>query len=186
MSFLSALEDVFEGNNFTLAVGHLTVLMMLPASLALVFAYWKKNQKIAAVAGIGTILSLPAYMLLFFYNPIDFLAPTKYTLAFVELKSCTVSLVQETGSDFYRTYFEAKRADGNQAELVIDSDDSKWWRPRVETVGNKVYFLREFAVINENTPWVDTGNEILGTGSAAGTTRMDKLFRIDSPVLMFE
>jgi len=186
MSFLSALEDIFEGNNLTLAVGHLTVLMLLPAGLAVVFAFWKKNQKIAAVAGIGTILSLPAYMLLFFYNPIDFLAPTKYTLASVELKSCTVSLVQEAGSDFYRTYFEAKSADGRQAELVIDSDDNKWWCPRVETVGNKVYFLREFASMDHNTPWVDTGNEILCTGSAAGTEKIENLFRIDSPVLMFE
>ena len=120
------------------------------------------------IAYLGGLFSLGMW-------PFDFLGGGSEMRMSVNARGYVVSAVQRPGSDFYDSFFEIRRADGQVARVWIDGDDSKWWRPRMVVQGTRTYFVGGFGTIGPRTSFVDAANGELYGGYYRKTYLLDQL-----------
>ncbi|MFA7369280.1 MAG: hypothetical protein WC334_06515 [Kiritimatiellales bacterium] len=92
-----------------------------------------------------------------------------------EVPPYNVRLVQESGCDFYNSYFLIEREDGKTAFVLLDGDDSKWRNPKVVQKDGKTYFVRDSGEIRDRTPFLDTENNIVYSGYLQRTYKITEL-----------
>ena len=148
-----------------LAIIHAVWPSLLPIGIIVVIRGGTRRRKSAiVVGGVLVALAIPAVAFCTVMWPLDFLLRLREIRVPVVARGYTVTLVQRPGADFYESFFEVRRSDGKIAQVMIDGDDRKWWRPRVIVQGARSYFVRGFGAIQSRTAFVDAGDGTLFSG----------------------
>jgi hypothetical protein len=127
----------------------------------------------------GAVLIFVSLVLLVYMLPTLFWL---YDLAFFKLLEVPVSvgatkviLTQIPGEDFYTTYFEVVRSDGKSDMILISADDMKWFRPGIAHRDGKIYFLRGFGKIDNETSFIDPAANTLYSGDLHKTFKFSEI-----------
>ena len=138
--------------------------LLIPAGLVLAVVKRKRKGHLA-VGIVLTLLGIPPCYIMgpFYLWQFDALRGWELRLS-AEVPPYTVTLIQEPGCDFYNSYLEIRRPDGQTAEVLIDGDDYRWWNPAVVQRDGKTYFVRGSGDIEDGTSYVDPENDIVYSG----------------------
>ena len=112
--------------------------------------------RVFVVSGIGLILvSLPAVAFCCLFWPFDFFGQGRAIRESITIQGYTIDFVQKPGIDFYETFFEIVRSDGEITRIMIDADDNKIWFPTTVNRGGRIYFVGALEGVGAQTSYVD-------------------------------
>ena len=107
----------------------LLFMVLFPCSIY--FLIFKKNVR-PWIPIILIVLSILVFYQFKNIWPFDFLFKSETRFGYT-LGDYRVNVVQKPGFDYYDTMYEI---------FSIDTDDNKWWFPKIEQENSKIYFLR--------------------------------------------
>ena len=164
-----------------IALIHLAWLMLAPIGAVILLIYYRRRKKRGIIAGALILAaSLPAILFCGFMWPFDYLIPGSETRLPVTAGKYQIALIQQPGSDFYNTIFEIKRNDGKITRVWVDSDDRKWWAPRIVKQGSRIYFVHGVGKIDKKTSFYDSSGDLLCSAYLGRTHKIADL-NFDKP-----
>jgi hypothetical protein len=157
----------------------LWLLLPVLVFFALKFGRASRSTRIRSTLAVA-VLTIPAYLgLVCLFTgaawPPDIFFPNSGSRIGVSIPNYRVEYAQQWGTDFYVTYYQVTRQDGQEAFLQIDGDDSKCWTLTTRQVGSKIYFLCDERTISEGTSYLDTEQGLLYAGWTRCTRYLDAL-----------
>lgn len=135
----------------------LLFMILFPCSIFwLIFK--RKNRFLIPI--IIIILSFVVFYQFKYIWPFDFIFKNETSFGY-NLGNYRVNIVQKPGFDYYDTMYEITSKDRGKAIILIDTDDDKWWFPRIEQNKDRIYFLRYGEKSNEKSVYLNLADSAL-------------------------
>ena len=142
----------------TIAVVHLSLMILLPIMILLTWRNCKSWQLRVAVVFSLSVFTCAVYAFCIVFCPLDFLFGLDHTSDWTSVGVYKVRAFQHPSSDFYETAIEVQRADGKIARNYGDTDDVKMWNGRLTPIGDRLVLARSFGT-QSHEHYVDCKNE---------------------------